>query len=481
MAFSKAPSVSTRQTKEVKLLWSLDNRETSVNTDTIAKNGFFDLIKSAATKDDLYIFNKREGVVRYTEGISSTSLRGLHFWEDEDKLLVVAAGTLFIFTASTGVLQTSSGVFFTSSGDVSFTEFYYDDGSTKVVLTDGDRLMTIDSANTVVVSADPDLPTPFKPSLLFLDGYLFLIKDGTSDIYNSNLNDPLAFTPGDFITAEMIPDTLLRLCRLSNYLVAMGSSSIEYFFDAGNASGSPLQRNDTPVKHVGYLGGFATYENKVFFIGSSATTAPVVYVLEDFKMDVVENPVIRRQLQKNNEFLGTIVSMGGHSFYVLTTNDVTFAMDIDTKIWTRWGFQDRDTLECIYSVMVPITGSGYCSLFALRGSPNLYYFKPDYYEDVGFTYPVIVQTPRQQFDSMREKYMNRIIPVTDKTTGTLQIDWTDNDYTSFSTVRELDLSIEKPMLHRLGRFVERALRFTVESSDSFRMYYVEVDYNLGLK
>lgn len=481
MAFSKAPSVSTRQSQEVKLLWSLDNRETDVNADVIAKNGFFDLIKSPATKDDKYTFNKREGIVEYTTGIPTTLLRGLHYWEDEDKLLAVAGGTLYVFTGSTGVLETSVGVFLTSSGEVAIEEFHYDDGSTKVVMGDGTRLLTVDSSNTVVVSSDADLPSPFKPSFLVLDGYLFLIKDGTSDIYNSNLNDPLAFTPGDFITAEMIPDTMLRLARLSNYLVAFGTASVEYFFDAGNASGSPLQRNDTPVKHVGYLGGFATFENKIFFVGSSTATSPVVYVLEDFKMDTVENAIIKRQLQTGGEFVGSIVSNGGHSFYLLTVNGKTFAMDLDTKVWTRWGYQNTDKLECSYSVVVPITGSGYCSVFFINGLSNLYYFKPGVYLDTGQTFSVVCQTPKQRFDSIREKYMLRILPVADKTTGLLSVDWTDDDYTTYSTARTVDLSIEKPILHRAGRFVERALRFTLNSSDSFRMYYVEVDYNLGLK
>lgn len=481
MAFSKAPSESTRQTKDVKLLWSLDNRESSTNKDSIAKNGFFDLIKSPATKDDTYTFHKREGIQSYLGAIASTNIRGTHYWEDQDKLYVAYDSSVAIFTGSTGVLQTTITPFTTTSGDVVFTDFYYDDGSTKIVVGDGIRLWTFDSTNTAVQTTAPDFPTPFKPSILFLDGYLFLVKEGTSDIYNSNLNDPLLWTAGDFITAEMIPDTLFRIARLSNYLVAMGSASIEYFFDAGNASGSPLQRNDTPVKHIGYLGAFATYENKIFFVGQSTATAPLVYVLEDFKMDLVENPVVMRQLQKGNTYKGTIVSMGGHVFYVLSTDTLTYALDLDTKVWTRLGYRSTDRLPATNGVVVPISGDGYCSVFSLAGSSNLYYFKPGNYLDNGETFSVVCQIPKQRFDSMREKYMSRIILTADKTTGTLLVDWSDNDYQTYSTPREIDLSLEKPMLHRLGRFVERSLRFTLNSASSFRMVSVEVDYNLGLK
>jgi len=261
----------------------------------------------------------------------------------------------------------------------------------------------------------------------------------------------------------------------------MGSASIEYFFDAGNASGSPLQRNDTPVKHVGYLGGFASHENKIFFIGQAATTAPLLYILEDFKIESVESPIVRRYLQTDSEYTATIISMGGHNFYVLTVDDFTLMLDLETKVWTRLGFQSTDTLPCQYATMIPLDGSGHCSVFSLKGAENLFFFKPEYYTDDGVVFPVVCQTPKLRFDTMHEKYMFRILPVTDKTTGTLEVEWSDDDYVTFSTPRTLDLSIEKPMLHRLGRFVERAMRFTVASSASFRMYHVAVDYNIGLK
>lgn len=465
----------------MKLIWSLDNRETTKTKDVIAKNGFFDVIKSPATKDDMYSFIKREGVSPYMADLPQDNIRGMYYWEDEDKLFVAHDDKLVIYVGSTGVLSTTLTPFTSTTGDVGFTEFYYDDGTSNVIVSDGTVLAKIDSANTLTASADADLPTPHDPHIMFLDGYIFLVKSGTSDIYNSGLNTPLLWTPGDFITAEMIPDTLFRIARLSNYLIAMGSASIEYFFDAGNASGSPLQRNDTPVKHVGYISGFATHENKIYFIGQSSTTAPMLYILEDFKMDSVDSPMVRRYLQKDTEFTATLASMAGHVFYILTLDGFTLALDVDTKVWTRLGYQATDTLPAQFAVMIPIDGSGHCSVFSLKGAENLFFFKPEYYTDNAVAFPVVCQTPKLRFDTMHEKFMFRVLPVTDKTVGTLSVDWTDDDYQTYSTARTMDLSIEKPMLHRLGRFVERAMRFTITSSASFRMYHAEVDYNIGLK
>jgi len=318
MAFNKAPSQSTYQTKQLKLIWALYNRGYAGSPQAIATNGYFDILKDRQTKDEDAHFVKRDGVSEYPYELANGNVRGMYYWEDQDKLFVAYDTAIDIITGSSGVFIATVTPFTTTTGDVGFTEFYYDDGTTKVVAADGDKLITIDAANTVVTSADADLPTPFRPHIVFLDGYLFLVKTGTSDIYNSELNDPLSWVPGDFLTAEMLPDTLTRISRLNNYLVALGSASVEYFFDAGNASGSPLQRNDTPVKQLGFLGGFASFANKIYFVGQAQNTAPMIYMLEDFKVEAIDNPPIRRLLQPHGIFVGSIISMGGHDF---PTND----------------------------------------------------------------------------------------------------------------------------------------------------------------
>jgi len=480
MAFSKAPSQSTYQTEEIKLIYSLDNRSNTKVKDFISKNGIFEVTKGGATKDDLYTFFKRNGVSAYAGVLASSNIRGMYHWEDQDKLLVASDDNITIFVGSTGTLSTTLTPFTTTTGEVGFSEFNFDDGSTKVVIGDGTTLITVDSSNTVAVCFSPDLP-PFEPSILTLDGYLFLIKTGTQDIYNSNLGDPLLWTAGDFITAEMIPDNLVRISRLSNYLIALGTASVEYFFDAGNAEASPLQRNDTPVKSIGFLGGYATYSNNVIFVGQSSTTSPEVYILEDFKMDMVESPMLKRYLKKDSVFTATMLSMAGHDFYVLTVDGLTFALDMNTKVWARWGLNSTETLPCQFATNVIVSGSGHVAVFSILGQSGVYFFNPDTYQDLGVNFDVVLQTPKQRFNTYHEKFMSRLIPVTDKTTGLLYVSWSDDDYATYTTERTIDLSIEQPKIHRLGRFVERGFRFRFEDNSPLRMYYVAVDYNIGLK
>lgn len=478
MAFSKAPSQSTYQTKDVKFIYSMNNRSASSAKDAFALNGFFDLIKDKTTRDDDYLFVKRDGVVDYTYLLAQTNIRGVYYWEDEDKLYVAYDDKVAIITGSTGVLGTTVTPFATTTGDVGFTEFYYDDGSTKVVAGDGVKLITLDSSDTVATSVSADLPA-FESHIVFLDGYIFLIKKDTSDIYNSNLNDPLLWTAGDFLTAEMLPDTLIRISRLNNYLIALGSASVEYFFDAGNADGSPLQRNDTPVKQVGFLGAFATHNNQIFFVGQTANTSPEVFMLEDFKMDVVSSTPLRRFLQPNSEYLGTIVTNGGRDFYVITTDTDSFAFDLETKVWVKWSYQGDSNFPVKYAVIVPMSAVGNTSVFALSDKAGVFMFSTLARQDDGVSYPVVVQTDRESFDSLHDKYAARVVLYASRSTAVVDVSWSDDDYQTFTTPRTLSLDFEKPTLNRLGRFITRAFKVSYTGAEDIRLRHFEFDYNIG--
>lgn len=478
MAFNKAPSQSTYQTKDVKFLFALDNRDQAGTKDTIALNGFFDIIKDKSADDKEYIFQKRDGTTLYPYAIASDTVRGIHYWKDQDKLFIAYNNKIAIVTASTGVLSTTVTPFSTTSGTVAFTEFYYDTGSVKVVAGDGTTLITIDSANTVVTGADPDQPASFLPYLVFLDGYIFMVKSGTSDIYNSELNDPLAFTSGDFITAEMQPDTLAGLAKLNNYIVALGSGGIEYFFDAANASGSPLQRNDTPVKQVGFLGGLAYWGNKLLFVGKTATTSPEVFMLEDFKIDSLENPSLRRYIQPYTSFQGAVISQGGRDFYTITVGTITYWMDLETRLWTRGAFKSDTTFPITFATNINVTGKGNVSVFSLSTGTSLFYFDPSVYRDDTTNFTVQVTTEKYNFDTMHYKTMSRVVVYGDKSTGSLSVSYTDDDYQNFSTARLVSMATSKPMLHRFGLFTSRAFKVTYTDNSPIRLHHLEVDFNI---
>ena len=83
-----------------------------------------------------------------------------------------------------------------------------------------------------------------------MDGYFFLhglnaAGNKGNRIYQSALNDPATWASSDFISADLTGDSIRCIFRIKDYIVAAGSSgSIQYFYNAGNATGSILSPAD---------------------------------------------------------------------------------------------------------------------------------------------------------------------------------------------------------------------------------------------
>jgi hypothetical protein len=487
MAFTKAPSQSTYQTKPIMLMKEYDSRAAGFAKDVDYLNVFFEITKNKTTQENMFDIWPRPGTADFSSALQSTNVRQVYYWEAQQQYYVWVDDDLQIINSSGTITTTLTSVLGTSTGTVGVTEFLYDDGSVKLVFTDGTSLKTIDTANTIVACADADLPTPLATSMVFLDGYLFVLKSGTADIYNSDLNDPLTWTPGDFITAEMLPDSLITISRLNNYLVAFGSSSVEYFWDAANVAGSPLQRNDTPVKLNGYLGGLAQYGNRLFYLGNNTEGTPNLFVLEDFKIKELGNESLRRQLELTSTatsyatWNAVVSSVNGHAFYIITAGDsYTYSIDIETSLWSRWAHAANTNFPISFSANSK-TSAAYIPVVYLVGGTVLRKFTTTTTTDAGTSYSYQIVTGLEDFDSYNHKTINRLTVYGDRPTAdtTMTITWTDDDYQTYNTGQTVNLNQELPCIYQCGGFRRRAHKLTCSPTVPFRIRYLEADINLG--
>lgn len=485
MANTRTPAVSTYQTKMVNLLTSEFDRSPVSGKDTEHINVFFELIKEKEIGENNFYIVKRPGTTQYIAATGGFIIRSMYFNSDFQKLYYVVDDDLYVWNVATNTLSTTINAFFTTTtGDVGFTDYLYDNGTQTVIITDGTTLKQIDSANVVTTCVDADLPVPHQPYPVFLDGYLFLLKSDTSDLYNSNLNDPMLWTAGDFITSEIQPDQATRPIKVNNYIVVFGTDSIEYFWDAGNTTGSPLQRNDTPVKYNGFLGAYAQWGNKAYFVGNNVQGQPDVFVLEDLKMDSIGDTTVSRYLSSldtvYSSYRGSIVGIAGHAFYVLNAGSLTYVYDLTTKLWCKWDFQQEGNFKMIDSVNAKTVGS-YKAFFCLTNDTRVYQFTYSAGQDNAVSFTCSGQTDNQMFDSYNQKTMSRLTVWADKpnTTALMNIQWTDDDYQLYSAVQTVDLSQERPSINRLGRFRRRAFKWSYTGDQAFRIKGLEVQINLG--
>lgn len=486
MAFSKNPTEDTFSVQRVKLTREITARDGGTGgKDEDLFNVFIEPVRNQAAEDDRHFVVKRSGATQVVASVASEAVRGMFFWDDQSKLFYCVNNDIYVYNVNTAVSATLSNPFGTTSGPVGFCLFLYDDGTSKVVATDGTTLITIDSSNTVVTNADADLPVHL-PYPVFLDGYLFLVKSGTADIYNSDLNDPLAWTPGDFISAEMEGDYLVRIVKLNNYIAAMGSNSIEYFWDAANASGSPLQRNDTPIKLNTYLAGFAQYGNVLFYIGLNESGQPDVYSLQDFKIDEIGTPTISRYLNSANTNISTwtagVISCKGHTFYVINVGTTkTYVYDVDTKLWTSWGWQATSTFPLTNSVGIT-TSANAMTYFTIGTSTSAIYKVSDsLYQDNGTNFTCTIRTESSDFGTLNRKTMPKLILIADRPTSDTNIDiqWSDDDYQTYSTARSVNLNQDLPCTYNLGWFRQRNFKLTFTANQDLRLQELEVQINKG--
>jgi len=485
MAFNRTPTEDTFSSQTIRLAKEIHTRDSgSTNKDEDMVNVFLEVAKNKVLGDERVFVAKRPGVSQVVASVASGAVRGCFFWADQNKFYYAVDNDVYVYNVNTGVSVTLSNPFGTTTGDVGFCLFLYDNNTSVVIATDGTTLIKIDSSNTVTTCVDADMPA-HRPYPVFLDGYLFVVKTNSADIYNSNLNDPMLWTAGDFISAEMEGDYVLRIAKINNYLIAMGSTSLEYFWDSGEPSGSPLPRNDTPIKINTYLAGFAQLGNALFYIGADEGGQPSVYTLKDFKIDEIGSPAVIRYLAASTTGIstwnGSVLSCDGHSFYVVNDGgNRTYVYDMEYKQWVRWAYQANNNFNIRKSCAISTTNN-ISSFFSLGTTSVIYKLDASVYQDAGTNFTCTIVTDAVSFGTMNRKQMPQCTVVGDRpsSTANVLIQWSDDDYQTFNTGLSTNLNQDLPTIYRLGSFRQRIFKLTFTANEHFRVESLEVKINKG--
>lgn len=194
---------------------------------------------------------------------------------------------------------------------------------------------------------DVDFPTSLVPGIAYLDStYYVMTPDGV--IYGSDLDDPTSWTATNFITAEFEPDGGVCLAKALNYVVAFGQWTTSLFWDAANATGSPLSPVNNGVLLVGCAaaGSVAQTESTLIWIaqrkgqGAGAHKGRFIAMLADTSYVTLSTPDVDRVLEADSlaTVLACTIELEGHSWYVLSLveSNITLVFDLKAKKWYRW-------------------------------------------------------------------------------------------------------------------------------------------------
>lgn len=262
-------------------------------------------------------------------------------------------------------------------------------------------------AVTKVTSAN--YPTTTVSGLVYLDG-TFYVATSNGKIWGSAIEDPTTWSALNYTSAEIEPDGLVAIEKSLNYLVAFGQWTTEFFYDAGNPTGSPLSSVPNAFFTVGCASGTSVVrmENEVVWMSQTIQRGRQIMSLSGFTPSIISTPEVDRIL--NSDDLATVyafsIKISGSVFYVITlkTSAKTLVYDFSTKQWHFWTSMTAQAAKSVTTITssnavatVTQTAHGYADgdLITISGaSPAAYNgsFNITYVDANTYTYPVPLGT-----------------------------------------------------------------------------------------
>jgi hypothetical protein len=470
------PYFTQYHTQRFSFIGSPQQRDGTYAKDQRFLNMYPELIKSPISDGKKYYLKKRPGLNQF-QTFPAGNANGLFLWATNNTYYTYIGTTLYAGT--TAIITGLSG------GTGGFVEFR-DDSEDLLFFCDGIRAWTIDPNSYPTQVTDPNLPTPHLPYPIFMDGYIFLVATGTQTIHNSNLLDPTTWPVDGFIDAEMYPDNIVALAKQQNYVVAVGTQSIEFFYDNANATGSPLQRNAPAVSQFGSPAPYTVNqtETELILVGSTGNGGRTVWIVQGFQPTEIGNEPIREALDNEGSNLvnawAFTIQISGHKFYVLSLVSAqrTFVYDFEEQMWHEWS-SGNGTVPSVFAYRYAAD--------SLAGTPVLLgvstgieaTLDPMAYTDLGQPINCLVVTAKIDFDTIMRKRIYRLSLITDSPNGDnntpMTVSWSDDDYNTFTSGVTLNINASYPTITQLGYTRRRAFQFVYQNPYPLRMEAFELD------
>lgn len=461
----------TLQTLRVPLAMAIESRTASTTKDARLVNCYVE------TLEDVQYVVKRPGTTTFTVTPSITNGAAYGVRAFNGKIYSAVAGRLYEIT--TAGASTDKGAI--ATGHISFsatsqTPYLFLHNSTTGWTLNG-------STGTLAAVTDTDFPPAQTPALplahgaVYLDDMVFVLTTN-GRIYNSAIENPTSWGALDYISKIAEPDGGVAIVKHLNFIVAWGAWSGEFFYNAGNATGSPLDRSTSYKMDIGCAVGTSVIEfsQTVAWIGQSQETGRGVFLLSGVSPDKISTAAVERYL--NASTLASVdafaMTIAGHTFYTISLNDlnITLAYDLNEKRWYQWGTDSAGTdIVWKYSGFTSLGGTSYLQN---RATGQLATMSTSVYQDETANINYRIVTYKIDGKTHNRKFWQHLEVLGDKVSATLQIRHTDDDYVTWTTYRNVDLSVERPIIRQLGSARRRAYEFFSTSNVAIRLQATEL-------
>lgn len=460
--------------------------------------------------------------------------RGLFYWEASAKLYIVHDNDLYSQTQSSARIAEVTGTFSAGTERCTFIETV---GTQRLVILDAENnkgwYLTVGESLNQIAS---NFPATLVHGGAILDGFLFVMNDDGA-IYNSAFNDPTVFPTTGFLTAERDNDKGVYLGKHHEHIVAFSTRTIEFFYNANNVTGSPLNRRQDLVYSTGCVSGTAVWEDGdvTFFLGSNPTGQVACYKLENFQISPVSNEPLNSFFtqaitQDSIRFALSGFSQMGHRTLIVTSYTLTGAapgqimpqqsLSYDS-VTGFWGFiktslNAHTTFPVISftkrtggqnAVVAARTGEGIfhngdifntndrlLPIDTLLASAGVYedgVYEVDVYEGsasgVGSNIAIIVRTGLIDGDTEATKFQatkfqasETISMESTALSQTMRIRHSNGVSNNFNVGNTVDTSLTRKKISQGGSFIRRNYQLEYSGSEQIYMRDLDIDVGAGL-
>lgn len=464
------------QTIDIPKRWPLviqpENRSESTNKDARLVNAYVEMDK----KTQQHWLIKRPGLLQ-TGNTQTGNGYGIYNWKG-DIYAIFGATVYKNGVALAGTVDTTGGVYRFSSCLGGTPKLQFGNGVHAYNYDSGAGIVQIDGGGNV------NFPTPFVKGWSYLDGTTY-VSDSSAKIHGCDaLNTPQTWTDVlNVIVGQIEPDGGVATAKQLVYTLLLKEWTTEVFYDATNATGSPLGPVQGAKLNFGCASADSVQEidGALFWICTNRSSQAQVIKVDNLKPTIISTKPIERLLGEADfsSVLSFAFKYEGHKFYVFTlkNNNLTLVYDDAEDMWAQWTDPNGNYL--------PIVGCTYNSSLGrvLQHETNgkMYSLDSTYYTDDGSIITVDIYTPNFDAGVDRIKYLPMLYFDGDQTAGsTLQVRCNDFDYDpkAWSNFRKVNMGQEKPYLEDNGSFYRRAYHIRHQSNTRLRM--TEMGLQLGL-
>lgn len=245
----------------------------------------------------------------------------------------VLSGTVVVgMTVSGGTLSGTSTI-------VSFGTFNGTSGTVVLSQTETFANPTTVSAEGFLPIVDPDYPPETVRGIVYLDGTYYVMTPSGS-IYGSDIENPYSWSALNVIQSLSEPDGGVCLARQLNLVVAFGQYSTEFFYNAGNPTGSSLSPYTSSFLKIGCASAESVVEmeNDLIFMSQGLQRGRAIQVLKGTVPTQISSPAVNRVLDADplTDVNAFFIKLAGHSFYILCLTNVTLVYDFISQQWGVW-------------------------------------------------------------------------------------------------------------------------------------------------